>query len=330
MSATPSESLAKLAIPAEKKVRKNSGPSRLILIVLLIVAACIVVFFVSRHEERKPIPLKGSSTGAAGEQAAATNETVVAQAKPGDVVLTVSGYVIPHERIEISPRFQGTVERIDIKKGDKVRKGDVLVLLEQDEFEARLKESAGRLEMAKANLANAEVNLTRQRDLARNNVDSVRALDQAIRDRDVAAAEVKVAEGQQELAKTYLDWCTIRAPIDGTILEKLVNPNELVSPQSYGGTRGPSTAFLAMADLMDLQVEIDLNESDTPKVALGQKCKISPEAYPDRSYEGFVAEIAPEANRSKGTLQVKVQVLKPDGYLTPELTAKVDFLPIQP
>ena len=81
-----------------------------------------------------------------------------------------------------------------------------------------------------------------------------------------------------------------------------------------------------MADLNDLQVEIDLNESDLSKVRLQQRCRIVPEAYTDRSYDGVVVEIAPEANRSKGTLQVKVQVLNPDQFLTPELTAKVEFL----
>jgi multidrug efflux pump subunit AcrA (membrane-fusion protein) len=123
-----------------------------------------------------------------------------------------------------------------------------------------------------------------------------------------------------------LDWCTIRAPINGTILEKLVDPNELVVPQSFGGGRGPSTAFVSLADLNDLQIEIDLNEADTPKVHMKQRCRVSPEAYPEKKYDGYVAEIAPEANRSKGTLQVKVQVEKPDKFLTPELTAKVDFL----
>jgi HlyD family secretion protein len=97
-------------------------------------------------------------------------------------------------------------------------------------------------------------------------------------------------------------------------------------PQSFGGSRGPSTAFVAMADLSDLQVEIDLNEADLAKVHLKQACRVSPEAYPDRIYRGFVAEIAPEANRQKGTLQIKVQIEQPDEFLTPELTAKVDFL----
>ena len=93
---------------------------------------------------------------------------------------------------------------------------------------------------------------------------------------------------------------------------------------------GPSTALIALADLKDLQVEIDLNESHLAKISLNQKCRVSPEAYPERHYEGFVAEIAPEASRQKGTLQIKVQIQKPDRYLTPELSAKVDFLAAEP
>jgi HlyD family secretion protein len=61
-------------------------------------------------------------------------------------------------------------------------------------------------------------------------------------------------------------------------------------------------------------------------VALGQGCLISPVSYPDKRYQGRVAEIAPEANRAKGTVQVKVQILEPDRFLTPELSATVDFL----
>ena len=123
-----------------------------------------------------------------------------------------------------------------------------------------------------------------------------------------------------------MDWCVIRSPINGVVLEKLVNPDELVMPQSFGGGRGPSTALLAVADMNDLQVEIDVNEADLSKISLDQKCRVNPEAYPDKAYAGYVAEIAPEADRAKGTLQIKVQIVAPDKYLTPQLSAKVDFL----
>ena len=180
--------------------------------------------------------------------------------------------------------------------------------------------------MAQANLTNAEINLTRQVALDKEKVESQRSLDEARRARDVAAAEIMVAKGQLDLAKTYFEWCKIYAPVDGVILEKLAKANELVVPQSFGGSRGPSTALVSLADLNDLQVEIDLNEADLSRIRLQQRCRISPEAYSDRKYTGRVVEIAPEANRSKGTLQVKVQVENPDRFLTPELTAKVEFL----
>ena len=83
---------------------------------------------------------------------------------------------------------------------------------------------------------------------------------------------------------------------------------------------------MALADPADLQVEIDINEADLSKLHLKQRCRVSPEAYSDKKYAGFVTEIAPEANRSKGTLQVKVQIENPNEFLTPELTARVEFL----
>jgi HlyD family secretion protein len=318
---TPTEqSLSRLTIPGEKKTRRTLGPLMVVILVLVVLATMLAVFFNTRKMDREPVPSKNPA-------GIVTNST---PALPGDTVLTVTGYVIPRERIEISPRFQGTVKIINIKKGDTVKKNDVLVTLEDDEYRARLLEAQGQLAMAKANLTNAETNLKRQLDLTQQNVDSARMRDEAQRARDAAAAAVIVAQGQVDLAQTYLDWCTIRAPINGTILEKLVNPNELVVPLSFGGGRGPSTSFLAMADLNDLQVEIDLNEADLSKVRMQQRCRITPEAFPDKHYEGVVAEIAPEADRAKGTLQVKVQVQHPDAFLTPELTARVDFLKEKP
>lgn len=305
--------LQKLSIPEEKKRGGARGPLVLVAIVVAVLAVALASFV---------------GTGKPTEEAPA--ETAAAPAPvtgvgTGDVLLTVSGYVIPRERIAISPRFIGTVTWIGVKKGDRVRKGDVLVRLDDAEQRARVKEAEGGLALAKANLANAEAEQKRAADLFAGSHISRQEYDAAERALAAAQAARITAEGQLDVAKTYLDWCTITAPIDGAILEKLVNPNELVTPQSFGGS-GPSTAFLAMADLSDLQVEIDLNEVDTPKVRMGQLCRVSPEAYPDKVYEGIVAEIAPEASRAKGTLQVKVQIRNPDEFLTPELTAKVEFL----
>ncbi len=264
-----------------------------------------------------------SSTSAGGVPTPPAPET----ARSASALLTVSGYIINRERIEISPRFQGVVAWIGVKKGDAVEKDQIVVRLEDAEQRANLATAEGRLAAAQVALDRAELAYRRIHDLFAQKVVSVDAEDEARLAVAAARAAIREIEGQLALARTYLDWTVIKSPISGVVLEKLAEPGELVTPQSFGGTRGPSTAVLAVADPRDLQVELDVNETDLAKISLGDKCRVIPEAYPTKSYDGVVAEISPEANRQKGTLQIKVGIKNPDRYLTPELTAKVEFLP---
>lgn len=256
----------------------------------------------------------------------ATSPAPAREAIPGETILDVTGYIVARERIELSPRFMGVVTWIGVKKGDPVKKGQVVVLLDDAEYRSRLREAEGRLARTRADLEKARLNHERVANLVANRIETAQMLDDARTTVQSLEAAVLEVQGQVDLNKTFVDWTVIRSPINGVVLEKLVDPNELVTPQSFGGARGPSTAFVALADLGDLQVEIDLSEESVAKVRVDQKCRVMPEAYPDRVYEGYVAEKAPEANRVKGTLQVKVQILNPDEFLTPELTAKVHFL----
>ena len=318
------EKLKQLQIPAEQKRR----PRKAIWIIgslVFVFTAAALFFAVPREEDKRRVVNTGIKlpTNSTAMTTTAKNSE---SAKPGDVVLTVSGYIVNHERIEISPRFLGFVRWIGVKKGDPVTNGQVVVLLDDAEYKARLREAEGRLASAKAGVTRAELDYERISQLARTDIESRKAQDDARLQLESARALVHEVEGTYDLAKTYLDWTVIRSPINGVVLEKLVDPNELVVPQSFGGPTGPSTALLAVADPSDLQVEIDLDEAAVSKIALNQKCRISPEAYLQKSYNGFVAEIAPEANRAKGTLQIKVQIENPDNFLTPELSAKVEFL----
>ena len=256
----------------------------------------------------------------------APNSVSPTPAGANSIVLTVSGYIINRERIELSPRFMGVVKWIGVKKGDTVTNGQVVVLLDDAEQRARLLEAKGRLATAKAAVIKADLDYQRARKLIEQKIETQQTEDDLRLRLQSTKATVEEVEGTVALAQAYLDWTVIKSPLNGVVLEKLVDANELVTPQSFGGTRGPSTALIAIADPKDLQVEIDLNEADLAKVQLNQKCRVTPEAYQHKTYDGYVAERAPEANRQKGTLQVKVQIADPDQFLTPELTAKVDFL----
>jgi HlyD family secretion protein len=308
---------------AAKRRPRGSFRAIIVIVVLALLVAGYVVWTGKSDRSTAAAPVTSASA------AEITNAPTASPNRPavsGDVVLTASGYIINRERIEISPRFMGVVKWIGVHKGDVVTNGQVVVRLDDAEYQAQLMQAEGKLASAKANVTKAELAFARITDLTAKAIETKQAEDDARLNLAAARAAQQEVEGMCALARTYIDWTVIRSPINGVVLEKLVNANELVMPQSFGAANGPSTALLAVADTKDLQVEIDVNEADLSKVVLNQKCRISPEAYSDKKYEGHVAEIAPEASRQKGTLQVKVQIHAPDEFLTPELTAKVDFL----
>lgn len=301
----------------------------------------------------------------------------------GSTVLSASGYIVAHHKINVNSKVTGRVAWIGVEKGDKVKAGQVLVRLEDDEFRAVFEQARGGVENAKAYLAelrngsrpeevqqaqhnldearataaNDKVILGRTRDLAAQGVLSKQALDDATakyesdqqrvnslgqgyalaklgpRAEEIARAKGALlqAEGQMAYAKSQLDATQIRAPVTGTILERKAERGELVTAQFASGAEGgPQGSAVALADLNDLQVELDIAQDDFAKLSSGQKGIITTDAFPDRKYEGFIAEMSPEANRQKATVQVKVRVQTPDGYLRPEMNATVKFLANEP
>ena len=142
---------------------------------------------------------------------------------------------------------------------------------------------------------------------------------------DSARAEVKRAEGMVAYNRTLVDATVIRAPVTGTVLERNVEVGELVTT-GFVGDRGAKGYVIAMADLSDIQVELDISQNDFARTFMNQKAIVSTDAYRDLDYAGEVVEISPEADRQKATVQVKVQILEPDNLIRPEMNANVSFL----
>src|SRR2546427_7832201 len=114
----------------------------------------------------------------------------------------------------------------------------------------------------------------------------------------------------------------MHAPIRGTILNRGVEKGGLLTGQFASAAR----PFFSLAALKALQVELDIAQDDFARLGRKQKAMVTIDAFPDRKYEGVIAEISPEANRQKATVQVKVQILDPDDYLRPEMNSTVKFL----
>jgi len=142
---------------------------------------------------------------------------------------------------------------------------------------------------------------------------------------DAQRAVVRQLEGSLALAEIDLGNTVIRSTIKGTVLERNVEVGEFVTT-GFVGDRGAKGYVVSIADLNDLRVELDISQNDFAKVQPGQPCRIVTDAYPDRPYDGVVDLIAPEANRQKATVLVKVRVLNPDALLKPDMNASVSFL----
>jgi HlyD family secretion protein len=295
----------------------------------------------------------------------------------GDTVLSVSGYVVAHHKIDVGAKVMGRVAWIGVEKGDRVQQGQVLVRLEDQEFRAqsnqaranlsaaqarldqlrtgsrpqeKLKDKAAVLQ-AQATLTKAEAEYERSAKLYPAGVVSKADLDNAVAQRDTARAlveaarqssamtdigpraeEIRAAEAQVQQMKAALDYAEtqvaateIRAPVSGTVLQRIVERGVMVSPSSFGDS-GARTSVVSLADLNDLQIELDISQADFARLKMTQRAEIVPEAFPNLKYTGFIAEIAPEANRAKATVQVKVKVDNPDEQLRPEMNARVNFL----
>lgn len=301
-----------------------------------------------------------------------------ARSAAGEVILNATGYIVAHHKIQLASKVVGKVAWIGVEKGDKVKQGQIIVRLEDDEYRAQLQQARGQLQalqarllelengsrpeeiaaaeanlnQARADLENARVTLERTRRLVEQGVLARQSLDDAQARFDAQRARVASLErtfdlvklgprsevkqqvlGQIEEAKgrvaffeTQLNNTIIRAPIDGTILERVVERGEFVTT-GFVGDRGAKGYVVSLADLNDLQVELDINQNDFAKLRPKQRAIITTDVYgPERKYEGVIDEISPEANRQKATVQVKVKILNPDGDLRPEMNASVIFV----
>lgn len=216
--------------------------------------------------------------------------------------------------------------------------------------EEKAKDRAAVLQ-AEANWKNAEAEYQRTETLYRSGVTSKAELDRTLAQRDSAAAlvqaarqasaitdigprkeEIRAAEAEVQQMKAAVDYANtqleatkIKAPVSGTVLERIVERGEMVSPSAFGGS-GARTSVVDLADLTDLQVELDISQVDFARLKPGQRAEIIPDAFPNLRFSGFIAEIAPEANRAKSTVQVKVKVENPNEHLRPEMNARVNFL----
>ncbi len=275
--------------------------------------------------------------------------------EPITIVETVAatGKIQPEVEVKLSSEVSGEIIELPIKEGQQVKKGDLLVRINPDLVQARLTQSQAGLQnvkaaltQAEASLKNSELNYNRNKSLYEKGVISKAEWDKSVTDYEVAQANVKSAYYNVQSAAANvkqssdnLSRTTIFAPRDGTISKLSVELGERV----VGTAQMAGTEIVRVANLNNMEVEVDVNETDIVKVAVGDSTIVEVDAYLKREFKGVVTEIANTAENTLSADQVtnfkvKVRILhdsykdltegKPENYspFRPGMTATVDII----
>ena len=269
-----------------------------------------------------------AATAIAGDGAAAAGS-----------ILDASGYVVARRQATVASKITAKMVELDIEEGDRVKAGQIIAKLDDTNIRAALNQAGAQLEFAKAGLAETQVNLTnaerdyeRQKSLVQKHFVSQAAVDNAQTAVDALRAQlatqhsnVDVVARALSVAERNLDDTIVRAPFAGIVTVKAAQPGEMVSPISAGGgfTR---TGIGTIVDMDSLEIQVDVNENFINRVRPDQQATARLNAYPDWQIPAHVIAVIPTADRSKGTVTVRIAIDQKDARILPEMGVRVSFL----
>ncbi|NGP76064.1 efflux RND transporter periplasmic adaptor subunit [Balneolaceae bacterium YR4-1] len=263
-----------------------------------------------------------------GESEGKTVETATAKLKTITQIVSASGKIQPEVEVILRPEVSGEIIDLPVKEGDYVRKGDLLVRIKPDIYQARIDEinaslltQKARMEQARASLIEAESRFNQQATLYEKNLASQAEYIQAKSNYEAQQANFNAAkyqmqsiEAQLDQAKEELQKTIIRSPRDGTISKLAVEQGERV----LGQTQMTGTELMRIADMNNMEVQVQVNENDIVMVSPGDTTNIEADSYPDRLFKGIVTEIANSAevtgqgtNEQVTNYEVKIRIITP-------------------
>ncbi|MEM7185749.1 MAG: efflux RND transporter periplasmic adaptor subunit [Bacteroidota bacterium] len=282
-------------------------------------------------------------------------EVEVASIEPITIIETVAatGKIQPEVEVKLSSEVSGEIIELPIKEGQQVQEGDLLVRINPDLIQSTLTQSQATLQnvramlsQAEASLQNAKLNYDRNKALFEKGVISKSAWDGSVADYEMAKANkdaayfsVQSAAANVKQSRDNLSRTSIFAPMTGTISKLSVELGERV----VGTAQMAGTEIVRVANLSNMEVEVDVNENDIVKVAIGDSTIVEVDAYLKREFKGIVTEIANSAETALSVDQVtnfkvKVRIVpesyadltegKPEHYspFRPGMTATVDVI----
>jgi len=257
----------------------------------------------------------------------------------GPLVVTVSatGTLQPEDEVDVGAEISGRLDEVKVDYNDRVKKGQVLAVVNTDQIQAQLEQAQALLNANRANVTNDEATVREsldKRDRARAllAIGGIPTQDarvaEATYDRAVASlaksrADVENAAAQVRMYQTQLGKAAVRSPIDGMVLERRVSTGQTVA-----ATFQTPVLFVLASDLSMLELDVDIDEADIGSVHEGQTATFTVDAYPQRRFSAKLTSLrnSPKTTNGVVTYQGVLTVDNSAMLLRPGLTTNVNIL----
>lgn len=269
-----------------------------------------------------------------GEAAAPTYRFAKVERGPLIASVSATGTLNPVISVSVGTQVSGQIKELFVDFNSPVKKGQLIARIDPETFEYRVRQAQADADAARSavyraqvNVANAQRELARTKELVERNFVSPAELDARQAAYDLAAAELKTAqatlaqrEAQLASAKVDLGRTEIRAPVDGVVIKRSVDVGQTVA----ASLQAPEL-FVIAKDLRDMQVETSIDEADVGRIRIGQRASFTVDAFPGRSFSGEVKQVRKAAQTVQNVVTYTVLVTANNevGQLMPGMTANV-------
>ena len=243
----------------------------------------------------------------------------------GDLVETVSatGALEALQTVNVGTQVSGTVARVNVDFNSRVKRGDLLALIDPNVLDSQLEQARADLERARAEAQDAQEQLAESQPLGKAGYLSDRDLRALAVRAKTSRAQVASAQAAFSRAQRNREYAEITSPIDGVVMKRDVAPGQTVAASFQ-----TPTLFVIAQDLTRMQILANVDESEIGRIKVGQRARFSVAAFPERTFDAVVSQIRlqPTVTQNVVTYTVVLQAANPGSELLPGMTATVDFI----
>ncbi|MFA7255351.1 MAG: efflux RND transporter periplasmic adaptor subunit [Candidatus Omnitrophota bacterium] len=312
----------KMPLPIPEAVRGSwifQNRIRLILIVAVVVGLFLAGKMVAGLFEGKQPSL--SETLKQQQQAAKDAPVAVKGFKVGrfnyEDSMNVLGTIKGSMELKLSFEIPGVISSINYKEGERYEEGALLVSMKQDDILLRLKRAQAAFNKAESQAKVTENEVAENEKLLKMGAIPPSTVEKKKLEMDAAKYEAEAQRLEMKANEAMLEKSNLYAPSSGMLGDLNVEEGENISQSTLIGTHINTEYVYA---------EFGIVERDVQKITLGQKAKVFVDAYPDKTFEGVIENIAPQISGTSRTSTAKVRIENPEGFLMPGMFARVRIM----